>query len=535
MRITDANRKWWTLAAMTGGLSMIFIDQTIVGVTLPTIGRELDMSQVELQWVVNAFLLTLAAFVAAGGRLADMFGRRRMFVIGAAVFVAFSALCGAAQSDGWLIAARAGQGIGGAMLMPSTMAIVMTTFPPDDRGRALGLLVGIASVFLSVGPLLGGVLTEAISWRWIFFVNLPVGVVTILLTLRAAPESREKGARLDIVGFVLLATGITAVVLALMQGKSWGWGSAPTVGLLVGGALLLAGFVIAELRIAQPLLDLTLFRNRTFTGGNVVITVLQFALVGLTIFGPMFEENILGYAPIAAGALFLPATLPILFVAPFAGRLTDRIGPRWPALVGLLLSAAGLVEIALVADGADRFLPLLPGYLLFGIGTPLVLTPMSTASINAAPPQQRGEASGVISTTRQIGAALGIAVMGAIIAAAQQTRLDETLAGHPFSPEQREKLESLASGSGALAKHIAGFSAEQVQKIDAGAKAAFTDGFTTSMWVSAVVLLGAAVAGWFLIKPGRDIEDAPPPEGPGVLAAASPHPGARHPAHAAQS
>jgi MFS family permease len=242
---------------MTCSLSMIFIDQTIVSVALPTIQRDVNTSSVEAQWIINAYLLALAALVAAGGRAGDIFGRRRTWIIGTVLFAGFSALCGAADSEGWLIASRVGQGVGGALMMPATMALVVTAFPPEDRGKAIGILVGVASVFLSVGPLLGGIFTEGVSWRWVFFVNLPVAALTLLLARRSTPESRdERVSSLDPVGFVTVAVGLTALVLALMEGHQWGCGSPATLALLVGSAVLLAAFTAFELRHGQPLVDL---------------------------------------------------------------------------------------------------------------------------------------------------------------------------------------------------------------------------------------------------------------------------------------
>ena len=269
--VPGMDRKWWILIAMTGCLSMILIDETVVGVALPTIQRDLEISQEGLQWIVNAYLLALAAFVAIGGRLGEMFGQARMFMLGAAVFVAASAACGFAQSETWILAARAVQGIGAALMVPPSGAIVINTFAPEERGRAMGIYAGISMIFLSLGPLLGGVLTDLVSWRAVFFINLPMGIAIIALAYRVVPRDRPEEARMDWPGAAALVTGLTALVLALMQAQQWGWGSPATLGLLAAAAILLPLFVVVELRREQPIVQLRMFRSSNFSADNGVL------------------------------------------------------------------------------------------------------------------------------------------------------------------------------------------------------------------------------------------------------------------------
>ena len=489
-----AVNKRMVLVAMTGGLSMVFLDTTIVGVSLPTIQRDFNATTAEIQWVVNAFLLALAVTVAAGGRLGDMFGRRRIFVIGAAMFVGFSALCGAAPSEEILVFARFGEGIGGALMMPATQAIVTTVFGPEERGRALGVLVGIASVFLSAGPLLGGVITEAISWRWIFFVNLPIGIAAVIMALRYAPESKAPGRpRFDFPGFLMLGGGLTGVTLALTHGDQWGWSSPATLGCFAASAVLLPAFVVWETRAAQPLLDMSLLRSRQFVGANVAVLCVQFALMGLTIYGVIFEQNVLGYSPILAGLLFLPATLPTLFMAPLAGRLADRVGSRIPAAIGLLLVTAGFAEIALLAH-TENFLYLLPGYVLFGLGVPLTITPMNTAALNEVPPDHRGAGSGFLATTRQIGGTVGIAVFGALLAAVQLANFEKALGKVGISQSTADQLASIAGGSGQSPESAVKLPQPAMEALERTADAAFVAGFSRAVAFAAVVsFIGALV------------------------------------------
>jgi MFS family permease len=330
---------------MTGTLSMMMLDSTVVSVALPSIQADLDLSQTELQWVVNAYLLALAAFVAVAGRISDMFNRVGVMIAGIAIFVVCSALCGLADSDAWLIGARALQGIGAALMIPPTATIVINTFAPDERGRAMGIYAGISMIFLSLGPLIGGVFTESLDWRWVFWINLPVGLVTIAMVLWTRPEGRvEAGQRLDRLGLVTLVPGLTLLVLGFMEASNWGWGSAKTIAALGAGAILLGAFALIEHRVASPLVQLRLFRVRNFSGDTAVLFFAQFALIGLTIFGAIFTQDLLGFTPIEAGLGMLPVTLPLLVAAPLAGRIYDRAGPRGIVAAGTLTAAIGFAR-----------------------------------------------------------------------------------------------------------------------------------------------------------------------------------------------
>jgi EmrB/QacA subfamily drug resistance transporter len=301
-RITDENRRWWILITMTGSLSMILIDQTVVSVALPSIQRDLDASQSGLQWVVNAYLLALAALVAVGGRLGDMFGNGRMFKLGVAVFVGASAACGLAQSETWIIVARAVQAAGAALMVPATGAIVINAFAPEERGRAMGIYAGISMIFLAIGPLLGGLLTEGITWRAVFYINLPIGIAMLVLAAITLPRDTPTGGAIDWPGTLTLVGGLTALVLALMQSEDWGWGSPATIGLLAAAAILLPLFCFIEPRIHSRLIELRLFTSRNFTVDNIVLAAVEFSLTGLTVFGAIYVQNVLGFTRSAPGS-----------------------------------------------------------------------------------------------------------------------------------------------------------------------------------------------------------------------------------------
>jgi EmrB/QacA subfamily drug resistance transporter len=418
-RLTAANRRWWILATMTGALAMVLIDETVVSVALPVIQRDLHMSPTGLQWVVNAYLLALASFVAVGGRLGDLLGQARMFRLGAALFVAASSACGLAQSGTWIIVARAVQGLGAAAMIPATGAIVINAFDVGERGRAMGIYAGISMISLALGPLAGGVLTQAISWRAVFWVNIVPGLAMLALATVTLPaDAPERDARMDWPGALTLVPGLVLIVLGLMQSGQWGWSSSATIALLAAGTALVAAFFFIEPRRRSPLVQLKLFRNRNFSADNTVLGLVQFALTGLTVFGAIYVQELLGFGPIAAGLSLLPVMVPLLLLAPVAGRLYDRIGPRGLVAAGAALLCAGLMWTATLLARLD-YVWLLPGYVITGAGIALVMTPASTDAMNTAPAALRGQAQGVVQTLRQAGGTVGLAVMGAAVAGIQ--------------------------------------------------------------------------------------------------------------------
>lgn len=514
---SDRRRKWLILVAMTGTLSMILLDQTIVSVALPTIQRDLDMTQTELQWVVNAYLLAIAALVAVGGRLSDMFNRVGVLVVGVSIFIVFSALCGLAQSDVWLLVSRALQGVGAALMVPPTAAIVTATFPTSERGRAMGIFAGVSMIFLSLGPLIGGLLTEYASWRWVFLVNLPIGLATIAMVAHARPPGRvEGGQRLDLAGLFTLVPGLALSVLALMQGNAWGWGSARTLVLFGVGAVLLVAFVLVERRVLAPLVELRLFRTRNFTGDSLVLFFVQFALIGMTIFGAIYVQDLLGYSPVQAGLALLPLTIPILVVAPIAGRLFDRVGPRALASVGAALIGAALVWNAAVLH--DFSYPLLvPGYVLCGVGIGLVMSPTNTDAMSVAPIDLRGQASGVIQTVRQIGGTVGLAILGAIVAHVQNDRLTDLLLGIGASESQVSEAERLLAEGGGNGDQelLQNVPPADVAKVTEGARDAMADAIAAAYYVGGAVLLLTGLLAWALL---RRVEYVDGPAEPGAAA-----------------
>jgi EmrB/QacA subfamily drug resistance transporter len=413
----DENRKWWTLGAVSFGLFMIMLDNTVVNVALPAMGRSLNVGQSELEWVVVGYALTFATMMLTGGKLADLYGRRLLFVIGLSIFTGASLACGLAWSAGSLIAFRVVQGVGSAIMNPATLGIIAATFPPRQRGTAIGIWSGTAGMALAIGPLVGGLLTEKASWSWIFFVNVPVGVVGILVTLWAVDESRDTSEeqRLDLPGLVTSGVGLFSLTYALIEANTYGWTSVRILALFGVAAVSLVTFVLLERHQRLPMLDLSLFRNPTFAGANVAMLLIALAMFGIFFFNSLFVQNILGWSAIQTGASFLPMTLLIILVAPQAGRLTDRIGSRWLVGGGMLLLAVSLLLFAQVGRGAT-FWNLLPGLIAGGLGLALTMTPTTTAAMGSVAIDKAGVGSAVLNSARQVGGSIGIAVMGAVVA-----------------------------------------------------------------------------------------------------------------------
>ena len=413
----EENRKWWTLLAVSFGLFMMMLDNTVVNVALPAIQESLDADQSELEWVVVSYALTFATFMLTGGKLADYFGRRRLFILGLVVFTAASLASGLAPTASFLIGARTVQGVGAALMNPATLGIIAATFPPRQRGMAIGIWAGVSAMALAIGPLLGGVIVDQIDWSWIFFVNVPVGVLGIVVARWAIDESRDTSheQRLDLPGLVTSAVGLFALTYALIEANQYGWTSTRILALFGLAAVALAAFVLVERHQRIPMLDLSLFRQRTFTGANLTMLLVSLAMFGIFFFNSLFLQNILRYSAIQTGAVFLPMTVLIILVAPVAGRSSDRVGSRWLIGGGMTLVSLSLLLFAQL-DAGSTFWDILPGLLAGGLGMALTMTPATAAAMGAVATDKAGVGSAVLNSSRQVGGSLGIAVMGALVA-----------------------------------------------------------------------------------------------------------------------
>ena len=417
--VTPENKQWWTLAAVSVGLFMIMLDNTVVNVALPSIRSSLGMSIEGLEWVVAGYALTFAAFMLVGGKLADFLGRRLIFMVGLAVFTGASLACGLAPSGGFLIGARVVQGFGGALMNPATLSIITATFAPRERGRAIGIWAGVSAMALAIGPLVGGLLTEHVNWNWIFFINVPIGILGLFATPIFISESRDESAqqRLDIPGLAASAIGLFSLTYGFIEASNYGWTSARILGAFAIAAVALVTFGLLELHQRAPMLDLSLFRNRTFSGANAAMLFVGLAMFGTFFFVSLYMQNVLGYSPVEAGASFLPMTILIILIAPRAGALTDRVGSRWLVGGGMTL-LAGMLFYYTTLGASESFWALLPGLLLGGVGMGMTMTPVTAAAMSAVPVDKAGVGSAVLNSARQVGGSLGIAVMGSIVASA---------------------------------------------------------------------------------------------------------------------
>ena len=407
--------RWITLLVVSAATAMLLLDVTVVNVALPAIRDDLDAGFAEMQWVIDAYALTLAATLLSAGELADRIGRRAIFGWGLALFTACSALCAAANSPVFLDLARASQGVGGAAMFASSLALLANEFQGEERGFALGVWGGVTGAALAIGPLVGGVLTDELDWRWIFLVNLPIGGLLIWLTARSLPESREERPRpLDLAGMVTFGAACFLATYGLIRGNEDGWGSLPIAGSLIGAAVLLAAFVAVERRRAETaMLPLSLFRIPAFTGTAVVAFAQSVALYPLLLFVAIYMQVGLGLSATETGLRILPLTLVLVVVAPISGRLTNRWPLRVPLAAGLVLIGAGLLLMRAV-DADSEWTALLPGLLVGGLAIGVISPALAAAMMSVLPVERSGLASGINNTFRQLGIAIGIAGLGAI-------------------------------------------------------------------------------------------------------------------------
>jgi len=495
-------RKWWTLIAVSVAIFMLLLDITVVNVALPDIQRSLHSSFSDLQWVVNAYSLTLAAFLLTAGALADRFGRRLVFVTGLVVFTLSSAACGLAGSPLALNLARAVQGAGGAMMFATSLALIAGAFHGKERGLAFGVYGGVIGGAVAVGPIIGGVITSGIGWEWIFFVNVPIGIAAVALTLTQVAESRDPDARgVDWLGLVTFSGSLFLLVFALIEGNEKGWGSTRIVGFLVASLVLIVLFVIVERRQARPMLDLTLFAKPAFAGASIVAFAISASMFSMFLYLTLYIQDVLGYGPLQAGLRFLPVTLLSFFVAPISGRLSVRVPIRLLLGCGLVLVGAGLLAMTAV-DAGSGWTVLVPGFLLTGAGIGMINPPLASTAVGVVPVSRSGMASGINNTFRQVGIATGIAGLGAIF---QHDVTHNTTAALASGPGR----EVLHAAHGKLNTALVSGEVGQVaHALPAPARAAlmhayrvgFTEAFTSILIIAACVAFAGSVCAFALVR-----------------------------------
>jgi EmrB/QacA subfamily drug resistance transporter len=503
-------RKWWTLIAVCFAIFMLLLDITVVNVALPDIQRSLHSSFSDLQWVVNAYALTLAAFLLTSGSVADLVGRKRVFILGLIVFTISSAVCGLSTTPLMLNIARAVQGTGGAMMFATALALIAEAFHGKERGTAFGVFGAVTGAAVAVGPVIGGIITSGIGWEWIFFVNVPIGIVAVFIAVTQVEDSRDPDATgVDWAGLVTFSSSLFLLVYALVQGNEKGWGSTEIVACLVAAVVLLVAFVVAEHLQSRPMLDLKLFRRPAFTGASIVAFTLSSSFFAMFLYLTLYIQDVLGYSPFQAGLRFLPTTLLSFIVAPIAGRLSVRMPVRLLLGSGLLLIGLGLIAMTTV-DATSTWTVLIPGFILAGAGVGLVNPPLASTAIGVVPQERSGMASGINSTFRQVGIATGIAGLGAIfqhsVTKGTTSALTASGQAHQVVGAAHGQLATLLE-SGEVSHFAKALPLAAHTALEHAYRVGFTEAFTTIAIVAAVIALVGSVLAFVLVR-SRDFVSA---------------------------
>ena len=494
----------WVLAATILGSSMAFIDGTVVNIALPVMQADLDASLAQLQWFVESYALLLAALLLVGGMLGDRFGRRNIFGLGVVIFAAASLWCGLAPDATQLIIARGVQGAGAALLVPGSLAIISATFSEAQRGRAIGTWSALTALAMAVGPLLGGWLVDEVSWRWIFFINLPPAAVVIWILLRhvrpIAPNADKGG--IDALGSILAAAGLGILVFGLIEAGHAGLGDGRALGALALGLIVLGLFVMVELRRRAPMLPLGLFRVRNFAGANAVTFMLYAALGGSLFFLPFNLIQVHGYSATAAGASFLPFIAIMFLLSRWSGGLVDRFGGRLPLTVGPIVAAIGFLLFALPGATGNYWGTFFPAMVVLGLGMAISVAPLTTVVMGAVEEERAGVASGVNNAASRVSALLAIAVMGVIVAAVFEGGLDRELASLDIPSHALQTLE-MERAKLAGASVPAGLAADLAAAIEGAINSAFVSGFRVVMLAGAGLALASAATAFLMVQPGK--------------------------------
>jgi EmrB/QacA subfamily drug resistance transporter len=502
-------RKWWTLIAVSVATFMLLLDITVVNVALPSIRDDLGASFTDLQWVVDAYALTLAALVLTAGSLADRLGRRRLFAAGLGIFSAASLLCALAPDPTFLNVARAVQGIGGAVMFAVSLALIAQEFKAGrERGMAMGLYGATIGVAVAAGPLVGGALTDSLGWESIFYLNVPIGLIAIAITYLKVRESRDPNAtRVDWAGVATFSGALFLLVLALVRGNDEGWDSGLIVSLFAGSAALLAAFLAVERRVAEPMLPLGLFRRRAFTGVQLAAFAVSGSLFALFLYLTLYLQNYLGLSPLEAGVRYLPITVASFVAAPIAGALLSRVRARLMMSAGLALGGVGLLLMSGIGAG-DDWTTLLGGFLVAGAGVGLLNPVIADVAVSVVPKSQSGMAAGINDTFRQVGVAVGIAVWGAIFVGRGADKVAELTAGTPAATGDRPRQLVEAASSGSLHQALASVPPGARQGLSNAAREGFLAGLNDVLVLGGLLSFAGAVLALWLVRE-REIDREP--------------------------
>jgi EmrB/QacA subfamily drug resistance transporter len=491
--------KWWTLAAVCLGTFMLLLDVTIVNVALPDIQQALQSSFSDLQWVVDAYALTLAAFLLTAGSLADMYGRRRLYMIGLVVFTCASVLCGFAASSLMLQLSRALQGVGGAIMFAVSLALLADAFRGKDRGVAFGVWGAVTGLAVAIGPLLGGILTSGLSWQWIFFVNVPIGIIAVVIAVMKVAESRSpQASRPDWAGFALFTVALSSLIYGLIESNQRSFTNGLVLGCFALAAVLLVAFVIVERLIAHPMFDLKLFMLPTFSGGAVAAFGLSASIFAMLLYLVLYLQDILGYSALGTGVRLMVISAGILATSTVAGRLTSRVPVRLLIGPGLIMVSAGLLLMRGLGAGSS-WTHLIPGMIVGGLGVGLVNPPLASTAVGVVAPQRAGMASGINSTFRQVGIATGIALLGSLFSNKVKDEVLARVAAVPGLSHQGPRIAT-AVQSGEIGNVIGRLPEHARQAVGMITRAAFTTGLNSILLVAAVIALASAVVSLVAIR-----------------------------------
>jgi len=494
-------RSRWILAATILGSSMVFIDGTVVNVALPALQSKLNATTVDVQWVVESYALFLAALLLLGGSLGDHFGRRRIYAIGVVLFALASGWCGLAPNISQLIAARAVQGIGGAMLVPGSLAIISASFPEEERGQAIGTWSGSTAITTALGPVIGGWLIEHVSWRAVFFLNLPLAVVVLLLVVRRVPESRneEESRKLDFLGAALATLSLGAIVYGLIESSRLGLQNPIVIAALVAGTFIFGAFILVEARVQHPMMPLTLFSSRNFAGANMLTLFLYASLAGTLFFMPLNLIQVQGYSATAAGAATLPFILIMFLLSRWSGGLVKRYGARLPLVVGPIIAATGFGLFLRPGVGGSYFTTFLPAIIVLGFGMAISVAPLTTTVMNSVNQSHAGIASGVNNAVSRTAGLLAVAVFGLIMFHAFNGCLDQRLNQMPLTIEVRQALNTqrIKLAAADLPRSV---DEETRMSIKQAIDECFVFGFGRVMLVGAALALAGSALAWLMIR-----------------------------------
>jgi EmrB/QacA subfamily drug resistance transporter len=505
----------WVLAATIIGSAMAFIDGTITNVALPQIQQRLGATAVDAQWIVEAYALFLAALILVGGSLGDHYGRRRIFLVGVGIFTVASVACALALTPGQLIAARAVQGIGGALLVPGSLAIIGASFREEDRGKAIGTWSGFSGITTAIGPVVGGYLVDNVSWRAAFLLNVPLAIAVILIAVRYVPESRDPDARrLDVPGAVLATVGLGGIVYGLIESSLAGFGSASVILSLFLGTLALVGFVARERRTQDPMLPLTLFRSRNFSGANLLTLLLYAALGGALYFLPFALIQVHGYSATAAGSSFLPFVIITFLMSRWAGGLVTRYGARLPLIIGPVIAATGFILFAIPGTEGSYWTTFFPAIVVLGFGMSFVIAPLTTTALNSVEGRHSGLASGVNNAVSRTASLIAIPVLGIFVFVVFSASLDAQVATLDLSQGAHQQLEAQKVNLGAA--QVPEGLGDETATVQRAIRESFVAGFRVAMFVAVGLALASAVAAGIMIEgKGQPVrsEEASRPEG----------------------